>query len=239
MRSAPGDVELTWRGAFVALPLPDAWGQMSAVRPGDKLSKTTKYPVVLYLHGCTGLGRIERELGRALARDGFVFIAPNSMARSYRPLQCDPKSQTGGFNQFVFDFRQAEVSYALERLRTSEWADTSNMYLMGGSEGGVAAALYRGADFNGRIILQWTCRGAPLVRGIAAPADEPVLSIVKAGDPWYDAQHTQGQSGDCGAFMEGRPESRSVILDGAGDHDVLAEPAARRLIREFLLSRLR
>ena len=68
--------------------------------------------------------------------------------RVWRPMQCDPKTLTGGYNMFVFDFRMAEISYSLERLWLLPWVDHDRLALMGTSEGGVASALYRGNEFK-------------------------------------------------------------------------------------------
>lgn len=232
-----GDLQLTWSGARVAMPGGRGTGTLQALNFQEMLQgpgQPRRYPVVLYLHGCTGMGRMEKKFGESLAERGFVFIAPDSMARRYRPLQCDPRDQTGGKNLFVFDFRLAEISYALDRLRNEPWVDWNNLFLMGGSEGGVAAALYRGDEFRARIIFQWTCHGAPLVRGLAEPDRTPVLTIVNLGDPWYQPDKTPNQSGDCGDFIRHRPGSSSLVLQRLGVHNVLDLPSVRRAIEVFL-----
>jgi len=231
------DLVRTWNDAIVAAPGSDRlWRGKDLLGPNSPIARGSgnPLPVVLYLHGCTGLGELEIEFGQSLASQGYLFIAPDSFARRYRPLQCDPDRQTGGFNLFVFDFRMAEISYALEQLGQMPAVDPEHMFLMGGSEGGVAAALYRGDQYSGRIIFQWTCTGSPLVRGIAAPPDEPVLAIVNQGDPWYDDQHTTGQAGDCGPYLSNRPHSKSLILRRPGIHDVLSAPNVRVAIFDFL-----
>ena len=168
------DLERTWEEAVLVLPANNGkeptvdnlrnvkiTAELAQIAPGRR------WPVVVYMHGCTGIGNFN--FFQRIARAGYVVVAPNSMARQYRPLQCDPRSKTGGYNLFVYDFRMAEISYALQQLSQAPWSDSENLFLIGASEGGVAAALYRGNAFNARIIAQWTCQGAPLVRGIAAP----------------------------------------------------------------------
>ena len=230
-----GDVVLTWQKAYLAYPGGDRARRLT----DDVLSRLhdsgRKYPIVLYMHGCTGIGNRERKFGQQLAEAGFVFLAPDSMARSFRPLQCDPKQQTGGQNLFVFDFRMAELSYALSRLLDLAWADSESLFLMGGSEGAVAAALYRGSEFRARVLFQWTCHGAPLIRGIAAPLDEPILAIVNQGDPWYDHDHTVGQAGHCGGFFGDRENSESMVLERLGTHDILALVEIRNKIQRFMV----
>ena len=233
------DLELTWDNAVIALPARgsravqlgtiegiDLAARLATLAQGDKL------PVVLYLHGCTGIGNYD--FFETLAGAGYVVIAPDSMARRFRPLQCEPDSRTGGFNLFVYDFRQAEIGYALDRLGELEAIDGRNLFLVGTSEGAVATALYHGDEFRARVIAQWTCTGVPRVRGIAAPPETPILAIVRADDPWYDSPRAPDQAGDCGAFMKDRPRSRSIVLKGGEGHDVFADPDNVRAILAFL-----
>ena len=209
---------------------PEISAELARVDPAEPLA------TLIYMHGCTGLG--DFDLLRAIAQRGFAVVAPDSFARRYRPMQCDPQAHTGGRNVFVFDFRMTEVSYALHRLRQLPWVDRDRLFLAGTSEGGVAAALYRGDDFRARVIAQWTCHGAPLVRGIAAPSDEPVLAIVRADDPWYDPKRTPGQRGHCGEYMGERPRSESLVLRGGPGHNVFDDPVALRRVLEFLTEEL-
>jgi dienelactone hydrolase len=233
------DIELTWTKARVALPPFRSGEEVLLANLDDGSVKNRlaglpgriRLPVIIYAHGCTGIG--SSPFFRALARAGYVVIAPDSMARRYRPLQCDPETQTGGYNRFVYDFRLTEISFALDRLKRLPWVDRNRVFLIGVSEGGVAAALYRGDEFRARVIAQWTCTGAPLVQGIAAPFNEPVLSLVRDADPWYDKSRTKNQRGDCGAFMQGKPLSRSIVLKG-GDHDILGDRENVRTILSFL-----
>jgi len=233
---ADSDLARTFDRALVVVPRADG-GPPLLGRMRDPAVETllagagTRLPTVVYLHGCDGIGDT-RHLQR-LARAGFVVVAPNSFARRFRPLQCRPSTGGGGDNVFVFDFRLAEVSYALHRLQDLPWVDFWRLFLIGDSEGGAAAALYRGEWFRGRVITQWTCHGNYFVRGLAGRPDEPVLAIVRADDPWYRQERTANQAGDCGAFMAGRPRSRSLVLPGGG-HDVYDAPETMPAILEFL-----
>ena len=234
------DIERTWSEAIVALPAESATADPLVARLSSAsverrlrvIAARTRLPVAIYLHGCTGVGNLN--FLKELAATGVVVIAPDSFARRYRPLQCDPKTKTGGRNLFVYDFRLAELTFALERLGEAPWADLNNLFLVGNSEGGVAAALFRGDVFNARVITQWTCQGAPFVRGIAAPEGTPILAIVRENDPFYDARNTPAQQGNCGAYLDGRPASRSVVLAAGEVHDVYNEPAAVQTILDFI-----
>ena len=237
------DIERTWREALVVLP--PATGAAAPVlvrqsraaldRHVRKFPPGTRFPTVVFMHGCTGIGNLPflEELGR----QGYAVVAPDSFARRYRPLQCDPETSRGGRNLFVYDLRTAELTYALERLPEQQWVDLDNLFLIGASEGAVTAALFRGDVFNARVIAQWTCTGAPLVAGIDAPLRTPVLAIVREDDPYYAAANTPGQQGHCGLHMADRADSQSLVVRaGAGDkaHDVLGDPGAVAAILGFL-----
>jgi len=234
------DIEKTWSRAFVVLP-PAASGQepRTGRLTSREIRRATRIfaggpgaPVALYLHGCTGIGNYA--FFDTLARAGYAVIAPDSFARSYRPLQCDPETTTGGKNLFVYDFRLAELTFALERIGDLAWIDFDNLFLVGTSEGAVAAALFRADVFNARVLAQWTCQGAPLVRGIDAPSATPILAIVGADDPYYAAANTPQQQGDCSAFMAGRPTSSSLVLPEGGGHNIYDDSRAVGAIIAFL-----
>lgn len=234
-RAEAPDLPLTWNRATIVLPplgtgaalvtTVDSPAMQERMR---RVPANAKLPVVLYVHGCTGMGGLA--LLQALAEAGFVVVAPDSFARRYRPLQCDAQNQAGGRNLFVYDFRLEEVAYALDQLWLRSWTDWERLMLVGASEGGVAAALYRGDEFAARVILQWTCSGAPHVAGLAPGKQEPVLALLASNDPWY--QRVGG--GDCGTLLVGRRDSQSHLLTVAGGHELVAEPAAIRLVVEFL-----
>ena len=233
------DLELTWDNGVAAWP--GARGAPPAVDRIDSRAfsrwrtvqaRGATWPVIVYLHGCTGIGQYA--FFRRLADAGFVVIAPDSLARRYRPLQCDPKTQTGGYNLFVYDFRQAEINYAVQRLLEMPWVASGNMFLVGTSEGGVATALYRGDEFRARVVTQWTCSGRSIVRGIEGPRDSPLLAIVGSSDPWYDPKRAPNQRGDCGHFMADRPGSQSLFVSLPERHDVLYHQAVIDTIVSFL-----
>jgi dienelactone hydrolase len=235
------DIERTWSQALVALPagrgpeLVGRMGERAVVQRVAEMRLRGRYPLVVFLHGCTGIGDVP--FFTELARLGYAVVVPDSFARRYRPLQCDPRTLRGGNNLFVYDFRATELTFALDQLSKVDWVDFDNLFLIGASEGAVAAALFRGEVFNARVLLQWTCHGQALVRGIAALPNEPVLAIVREGDPYYDPRNTPAQQGDCGAFMVGRPGSRSVVLGAAGGlqgHTLLDDPDVRAAIADFL-----
>jgi dienelactone hydrolase len=239
LTESDSDIARTFDQATIVLPrrngLEPLVGKLSDKAVRDHLaalSPSRRYPTIVYMHGCNGQGRLTPL--QTFAKAGFAVIAPNSFARRFRPLQCRPSDRTGGRNIFVFDFRLVEISYALQRMAGLTWINNDRLYLIGTSEGGVAAALYRGEEFSARVITQWTCHGAPFIRGLAAPEGEPVLAIVRSDDPWYQPERTAGQLGDCGAFFKTPDRSRSLVIDGGVAHDVWGHAGAMGAVLEFL-----
>lgn len=231
------DLENTWRQARIFAP--DGAGGVWRFRMDDPQVSAWPdgrwtLPLVLYLHGCAGVHSGDEKIMRFVARQGYLVIAPDSFARAYRPMQCDPKTKSGGYNLFVYDFRQAEINYAVQQLDELGWLRAGHKVLFGVSEGGVAAALYRGDAFDARIIALWTCHGGPLVRGLAAPEDEAILSMVEESDPWYEEGRTRSQDGDCGAFFGGRDNAESLVLSDGERHNVFESAAARDALEAFL-----
>ena len=234
------DLELTWYKG--ALAVPDMIGSgTSFISDAGRMQRLAgsgrKFPVVVYMHGCDGLHGVDRKLMTQIARQGYIVVAPDSMKRKLRPLQCNTWSRSSlGGNYFVFDFRQEEINFAVQALKIGEWAqwtDTDNMFLVGVSEGGLAVAHFRGDVFKARVITQWTCHGSTWVRGISGPEDTPILAIVRKNDPWY--KDNPKQAGDCGAFFgDKRPGSESVLLEKGDRHEVLGEPEVTDKIISFL-----
>ena len=236
---AVNDLQLTWIQARVAASHLNGIG-IAYFRMSTKAGKrffrdydAPPKPVVVYMHGCTGFSAEDRKVIKQIAEAGFIVVAPDSMARAYRPRQCLSRAKKGGAHPFVFDFRQAEINYALDNLWQQPWVDWDNLFLVGVSEGGLATAHYRGDYFRARVITQWTCQGAPLVQGISAPDDTPILSIVQKNDPWYNGAESQ-QSGHCGSFFGDRPGSTSIIIDGDSEHRVMQDDKVMDRIIQFL-----
>ena len=235
LTEAESDIARTFDGAYVVMPGTNGGASLATRMESSELrdylarSKAKKYPTILYLHGCAGLSGLTPL--RAMARRGFAVVAPDSFRRRFRPPQCDPKQKRGGRNAYVFDFRAVEISYALHRFRRLAWVDRRRLFLVGVSEGGLAAAQFRGAEFRARVITEWTCHGNTYQTGLAAPADEPVLAVVQANDPWYRGKRRRG---DCGAFFGRRPRSRSLVLRGGERHDVWRDSLGIQTILDFL-----
>ena len=71
--------------------------------------------------------------------------------------------------------------------------------------------------------------------GVPAPAAEPVLALLGAEDPWFRPSYLRG---NCGAFMEGRSGSTSIVYERpdflATKHHLSWHPDVQQLILDFL-----
>ncbi len=200
----PSELTLTWEGARVWLP--DAPTEANGVQA---LKDARGSAVVLYAHGCDGLSRITDETAGFLAKAGLVVIAPDSFSRAEKPVSCIAARQEGSLHRRVLAWRQAELTHALEHLHAIPALRGLPVVLMGHSEGGIAVATWTGLPVAARIIEGWTCHaGWPEYRGLNAPQDEPVLTLVGEADPWFLLPVLQG---DCGAFMAGHARAQSVV----------------------------
>lgn len=234
--SNPDELARTWQGAWVLIPGGQQWsGLMSDLltRAAVTLPAEKKFPAVLYMHGCDGLGGSDPlRWGSLLQAAGYAVIAPFSFGRQHRPRTCDPSTFSARYAPEVYEMRVREIDYAVAQVRTLPWVDQDNVFLFGFSEGGVAVAAYTGSAFRGYIITGWTCRQGyhADMDGLWVPSDKPVLAVVFAEDPWFP---NPWQRGHCGEKFVNRRASESVVIPGS-DHSTASHPIARNAVLEFL-----
>lgn len=202
-------------------------------RPLGEIQTSKRYPVLVLMHGCTGIESGSEIAWAKFIRDlGFFVVVPDSMARQDRGPSCDPRTAQhfGGYT--VHGMRQQEINYAVAKVREAPWFDQRNLFLMGHSEGGVAAARTTRGDFNGIVISGWTCTSNryPIFAGIHSPSSVPVLSLLWTWDRWFPAGDT---SGTCEASLQGRAGSKHVSLEGT-NHNTFPSPIARDEVHRFL-----
>lgn len=242
--SDPAELQRTWEAALVRVPTSSGPSRpMTAADLADwRPDGARKVPAVVYLHGCSGLWSGSEVRVKLMADLGFVTVAPASLAREKYAQSCDPATFRGGMYREVLDLRQNDAAFALEQVHKLPFVDRERVILMGLSEGAIVTATFRasGPDqrIAARIIEGWTCHAYwQEYEGLNAGADEAVLSLVGADDPWFQAEWLKG---DCGAWMRGGNDTRSIVYSDsplAGRHELLEEKRPRADLLGFLASR--
>ncbi len=218
------DVRKSWDAARVYLP-----GNKKYTTP-DKVVVEKPLPVVIYIHGCTGFTSESFSWGDYIKDLGYIAVLPDSFARRSES-NCDPKTKKGGTFPKAHAMRLEEISYAFEQVKNSPWADAQNVFLMGHSEGGIAAARTRLEGFSGIIISGWRCTNTKNAGfdGIFAPIETPVLTLEWNRDDWQNDTN----KGSCTNKFGERKKAHQVLFPGNG-HNVYEQRAAREAVTLFL-----
>jgi dienelactone hydrolase len=227
--TAGNNVVKSWDNAKVFVP-----SSSKATTP-DKVKVDKPLPVVIYMHGCAGYSSESADWGSYLKSLGYIVVQPDSFAwRS--ESNCDTKAKRSGMFPKVHGMRQQEIKFALEEVKKSSWADKNNIFLMGFSEGGTAAARTRLAGFSGIIITGWRCTNAKNenFNGIFAPLETPILTIEWNRDDWQ----TEATKGSCADKFGDRPKAAQILLPGNG-HAVFDQVNAREAVAKFIKDNLK
>jgi hypothetical protein len=193
-KSFANDVHLTWEKAIIFLP-----NTSQRVKSND-INLEKKYPVLIYLHGCTGIHpNHDLNWGEYISKMGFLVIMPDSFARQNREANCDPIRQRRT-NRFpdAYKYRQEEIIFTVEKIKKISFVDQKSIFLMGHSEGGIATAQSSNTSFIGLIISGWSCTDSSghFPSGIKSPKTVPVLAIADVNDPWRVSTSTYGRCKD-------------------------------------------
>ena len=215
-------VEKSWDKADVYIP------ESIFLKRTSNLQLEKKYPVVIYLHGCTGItSNHDLRWGRFISNLGFVVILPDSFARPSRISNCDPVNtvRTGRF-PFALAYREQEIAYAIGQLKKTNWADMSNIFLMGHSEGANAVAQTNIIGFRGMIMSSGFCAdGIKFENGVKG------LVINFENDPWHKGNGRCQQARNDGSL--------SLLFLNDNAHNSFDYPRVRDEVQQFLKQTLK
>lgn len=213
------DISKSWEGAQVHVP-----GSFFT-KSVDNVSVDRPLPTIVLMHGCGGIQQHEGQWAQFLKSQGYIVVLPNSYAIPGRVMNCDPRSSTPNLRLVpVNDLRPAEAEYTFNQLKKQSWVDQKNIFLMGHSEGGMAAAYTKELGFNAVIISSFICH-----QGVNAGQDTPILAISFETDPYFSGRwnfYCKDRWGD-------RPKAKQLILPGNG-HPTYWEPKARQEVVDFI-----
>jgi poly(3-hydroxybutyrate) depolymerase len=219
------EIPKTWEKAVVYVPNNFFSTSVDSVKVEKPL------PTVILMHGCGGITEHERRWADFIKSEGFIVVMPNSYAMPNRKQNCDPKNYTTNLGLVpVNELRPAEAEYAMTKLKEQTWADKRNIFLMGHSEGGMAAYMTPELGFNGVIISGFICT---LRGGIRADRTTPVLAINWKTDPYF--AKTKRNTRQCSELpmWTMRTNASELVLEGTG-HATGYESNAREAVGKFL-----
>lgn len=197
----------------------------------DFLKQPSKYPVLVYMHGCAGLNDDSREWARTIKNFGFIVVQPDSFAIPGRRTNCDPKAQRGqiieGFDSFKL--RNQELRYARDELLKLTWLDKNKIYLMGHSEGGMTVSRTPVDGFRSVIASGYWCHERLEIKHGGAP----FLFLNWEDDPWFRARAENRNPQICQTLAEKRAGTEQVLLEGQG-HATSLSNSAKSAVEKFL-----
>lgn len=246
--AAPANLALTWQRAQVALPAAIApGGQVWVGRLADLPpipAANGRLPVLLFLHGSSGLAPFMAEFQRWAATElGLVTVAPDSLAIPGRLTYTSPVPVA--VYERIHALRSAELAFALDRLRALPWVDPARIAVGGTSEGSVPVArLGADPDTAARLVFAWSCERNYFVEEprTAIPTATPVLNVIATRDPYFSAGYAPNANfpvrGSCAAALAGHGDA--LIVQPVTDrHTLLNDPPLRPTIAAFLRRVLR
>ena len=223
------DVAKSWEKAVVYVaggPVPGGVAGIKTAKPAGAL---------LFMHGCSGIGTPQQDAHRwaaLVSKQGYIVVMPDSMARADRKPSCDPVAKKAGLFPPVHGMRLEEINYAAGQIRKQAWFDGKTLFLMGYSEGAVAAVRSKLAGLRGVIATSWTCTNslATDFDGVFTPPETPLLTLMHVEDPWFRVPFLKGS---CANKIAGRKNARHVVVPGKG-HGTYDSAAARNAVVAFL-----
>jgi dienelactone hydrolase len=204
---------------------------------GEGATPSMRIPVVLFMHGSSGLSAATKDFQAWLAAQGVASVAPDSFARTNRLTYKSPAPKD--VYEAVHVQRREELDLAFSAVREAPWADTGKIFLVGSSEGAVAVARHDDDRLAGRILFAWSCEDNYFVdehRTVVKPG-EPVLNVISLADPFFsptspfsDGERITGHGGN--AFSSN--QAAEIVLVPGAPHTLYNLPQVRAVVKSFL-----
>jgi hypothetical protein len=220
------DISKSWENAQIYVP------SNFLVKNINNVKVDSPLPVVIFFHGCGGINDHETRWASFLKSKNFIVVLPNSFAIPNRQTNCTSTLPNRMIWRVPVDqLRPAEAEYALSKLKELEWADKNNIFLMGFSEGGMAAHNAKESGFARIIMSGFPCA---LRNPIKSSVNTPTLVLNWKVDPDFIRNDGTYQQCSDKPYWQWRTKSAEILLDGKGHFNV-HEPIAREAVLNFLI----
>lgn len=216
------------------------------LKDAPKDIKTT-YPLVLFVHGSSGITSAIKEWQLWAAKTlGVATITPDSMQLPDRMTYVSPIPKLE--YEKIHALRMQELQNAVTNLLQISWVDSKHIILAGTSEGAVSIARYTPKNSKmpkeiGRIIFSWSCEDNYMVKEDATqiPNTLPVLNVMSSTDRFF-SQHNpylgnQKAVGYCGNALASNKNALIVLLPSA-EHTLFNTTQAHSVTQGFVKSLL-
>jgi hypothetical protein len=211
--------------------------QLSSLRLSDYLkSHIESVPTIFYLNGSAGFTKGEVYRKWVVENTGCLFFSPNDFAISGRPTY-SPRSRLDEY-ETVHRFRQDVIRYNINKL-LGLGLNLNPIFLMGNSEGALAAGVYPGREFFGRIILAWGCESGYYTSHcqLGAAKDDPILAIIGDHDEYFSKQSKKSIghniNGSCQKQLQDYKNAINITLPMTG-HNLTENPYTELMIVNFI-----
>lgn len=216
-------------------PFYGTYDEFMEIHPDFKVNK--HIPTVLYMHGSSGLFTGDTYRHYIVEEVGALFFAPNSFKIKERPTYKSPTKHKKYLK--VHKIRQAEIYQALEKLKKIDFIDNDNLFLMGNSEGGLAAAIYKCRQFKGRIITAFSCESSYFYDNfkLGSAKDEPFLNIIGTHDQFFAKKsdlNIKYQVEGHGIDALKKYTNAKIVILSKTKHDITPNPYVKDEIVSFL-----
>lgn len=236
-------MQRSFEKAFIGIPKKmnitdnNIYDTIDNIKINDLIRKNIKVPVVFYLNGSAGFtkGKIYRQW--IIEDTNCLFFSPNTLEIKNRPFY-NNKSKIDEYEE-VHLIRQKEIIYNINKLLDYEFIDKNKIFLMGNSEGALAAGIYSGQEFFSRILLAWSCESGYYKKtvDIGAKIDDPILTIIGYDDEYFSVNsefnNKLNLSGNCIKKLSKYKNVKNVILSNT-KHNLLNNPYTKEEIITFL-----
>lgn len=216
-------------------PFYGTYDEFKKIYPNFKVKK--KIATVLYMHGSSGLYKGNAYRKYIVEDVKAIFFAPNSFKIKNRPTYKSPTKLSKYIK--VHCVRQAEIKQSLKKLKKLDFIDSDNLFLMGNSEGGLAAAIFKSKAFKGRIITAFSCESSYFYENfkLGSSKEEPFLNIIGTHDQFFSKKtklnekyKVEGHGIDA---LKKYTNAKIVILSKTR-HDITPNPYVKNEIVGFL-----